>query len=138
MAPSIEDVMELCKMVAKEEEMKVTVSEAAKGSLLALGGAFFGGLLGGKTGLAIGGSLGAIAGASVVDDFRSVVDVIDDMNPRRKQELYNQAMRVMMSFDQSDVASAVMMLTVSDVFRAKLVTCIKMFVEGKLNMNVLA
>ncbi len=82
--------------------------------------------------------MGAISRAAAVQDKRSVVDVIDEMEPRQKEVLYNQAMRVMTSFDQSDVASALVMMAGNDIFRAKMINCLKLFVEHSLDMRLLA
>lgn len=53
-AQNRENIIEICRVLAEEENLKVTVKEAAKGALYTGMGVFFGAILAGPVGMAIG------------------------------------------------------------------------------------
>lgn len=54
MAPRMDDIMRLCCEISAQEKIKVAVKGSAKGAMVAGGGAFVGGLVGGPPGIAVG------------------------------------------------------------------------------------
>jgi len=134
MAPSMDDVMEVCQILSRQQDLKVTVNQAFKGGLWALGGAFVGGLLGGRLGVALGGAAGSLAGATAVDDFRPVADVLGELREEQKEQLYNSAMKVISSFDAADGVNLALLLSSNQFFEAKLLNALKGFISQNLNM----
>ena len=51
---SVSEVMRLLSQFAEEKELKLTVTQSARGAAIAGGGAFVGGLLGGPVGIVVG------------------------------------------------------------------------------------
>lgn len=49
-----ESILKICEVLSEQEDLKVTLSQAAEGGLMVGGAAFVGALLGGPIGLAIG------------------------------------------------------------------------------------
>lgn len=54
MAPRMDDVMQLCCDLSANQQIKAAVKNSGKGSAVAGGTAFLGGLLGGPPGIAVG------------------------------------------------------------------------------------
>lgn len=61
MVGSTQEIIMALSVLAENEHIRVTFQESAKGAALCAISALVGGLLGGPRGLAIGGSIGAIA-----------------------------------------------------------------------------
>ena len=54
MSPRMDDVMQLCCDLSANQQIKAAVKNSGKGSAVAGGTAFLGGLLGGPPGIAVG------------------------------------------------------------------------------------
>lgn len=54
MVVAVTEIIQLLSTLSEEENIRVTVTQAAKGGLLAGGGAFIGGILGGPPGICAG------------------------------------------------------------------------------------
>nr|CAH7719265.1 unnamed protein product [Callosobruchus chinensis] len=106
-----EHLIEACRVLAEQDELKVAVKEASKGALFAGMGAFCGALLGGPPGLAIGGTLGSIYGACRAQNFKSVVVILkDELTDEQKQRLSQSLEGILSSVSQEDVATLVTLI----------------------------
>ncbi|XP_067009017.1 protein Nazo [Anabrus simplex] len=83
------DILEVLVILSEDQHLRVTVTEALKGGLIAFSSALLGGLLGGPRGLAIGGAIGSvIAGGMAQGKFKSVGEVImNDMTDAQRRRL---------------------------------------------------
>ena len=69
MPPSTEDqIIELCSLLASEENLQVTVKESLKGGAIAGICTVAGGVVGGPAGLAVGGAMGGCLAAYLAQD----------------------------------------------------------------------
>ena len=76
MAPTTEQIVELCALIVSEENMQATVRESIRGGLIAGLFATAGSLIAGPRGLAIGGAFGgALAAYLAQDNFLPVSTV---------------------------------------------------------------
>uniref|UniRef100_A0A3B4B3L3 Uncharacterized protein n=1 Tax=Periophthalmus magnuspinnatus TaxID=409849 RepID=A0A3B4B3L3_9GOBI len=94
---SIDHVMELCyEIAADEEEIKVAVEKSRTGAILAGGGAFAGGLLGGPVGIAVGGTLGSLCGYLLSrGTFRPLPEILKNMSATQKKKLNEKINKVL-------------------------------------------
>ncbi|XP_066249735.1 protein C19orf12 homolog [Euwallacea similis] len=125
-----DDLMEICRILAEQEDLKVTVTESGKGAMMAAAGVFIGGLVAGPIGMAIGGSVTSIAVAmSSQGKFKSVMEILDEMTDDQKRLLYKALERVVKKFEtQHCVELAIFILTntsVKNLVLAELETFLK-------------
>lgn len=131
----VNSVIKIVTTLREVEELRFTVSQAAKGSLMVAGCAFLGGLLGGKTGLALGGGLGAVAVGMSQSDYKSAVDIIcNDLTQAQKQSLFDELTRSYSAFDASDLSLVRNLLTSSTVRDAVATTVLTFLSQQGYNM----
>ena len=88
------DILNLMAILADEDGLQVTVRRAVYGGAIAGITTTVGGLLGGSAGLLAGGIVGGVIAYASSRDFRSVSQVIRDMNDHDKQLLYNSVKEI--------------------------------------------
>lgn len=107
----VDSVINIVTTLREVRELRFSVSQAAKGSLMVAGCAFLGGLLGGRNGLALGGGLGALAVGMSQTPYRSAVEIICELTPAQKQSLYDELLRSYNALDTSDLVTIRNLLT---------------------------
>ncbi|KAK9891080.1 hypothetical protein WA026_013403 [Henosepilachna vigintioctopunctata] len=136
MAPTADQILNLCQSLSEHEHLQVTVKEAAKGFLYAGAGAFVGTLLGGPIGLFIGGTVGSAAGAyQSHGKCRSVVDVIKyDMTPAQQNRLINNVKNVLQSITTEDIVVLLPMVLSSEAVKVAALREIIKFITNEMGM----
>lgn len=90
MPVSVTDLQRVMAVLAEEDDLKVTVKNAAYGGVIAGITTTVGGLVGGPPGLLIGGAVGGALAYGASGDFKPVSKVIKDMNAHDRQLLYDR------------------------------------------------
>jgi len=138
MAPNTEDrLIELCSLLATEENLQVTVKESVKGGAIAGICTMAGGVVGGPAGLAVGGAFGGCLAAYLAQDkFLPVSAVIQKM-PREKQRILAHNVQELVSSLTAEDAVALMALVAGDaLLRQQLLRAIVRTVEQQANVRV--
>jgi len=138
MAPNTEDrLIELCSLLATEENLQVTVKESVKGGAIAGICTMAGGVVGGPAGLAVGGAFGGCLAAYLAQDkFLPVSAVIQKM-PREKQRILAHNVQELVSSLTAEDAVALMALVAGDaLLRQQLLRAIVRTVEQQANVQV--
>ena len=89
MPVSAVDLQRVMAVLADEDELKVTMKNAAYGGVVAGVATTVGGLVAGPPGLLIGGALGGLLAYGSAGNFKPVSQVIKDMNAHERQLLYD-------------------------------------------------
>ncbi|KAJ8962540.1 hypothetical protein NQ318_000932 [Aromia moschata] len=84
-----ESLIEVCQILAEQQHLQVTVKSAAKSALITGVGAFFGALIAGPIGVAVGGTLASVTTAvATKGTYKSVVDILkNDLTPDQQGRL---------------------------------------------------
>lgn len=89
MPVSAVELQRVMAILADEDQLKVTVKNAAYGGVVAGITTTVGGLLAGPPGLMIGGAVGGLLAYNTTGNFKPVSAVIKDMNAHERQLLYD-------------------------------------------------
>ncbi|KAJ8041969.1 Protein C19orf12-like [Holothuria leucospilota] len=117
-----EELVRVLAMLAEEEKLRVTVKETLKGGAMAGTGAVIGGMLGGPVGIAVGGAVGGVAGAwMTAGKFRPVHEVLNEMEPHKRAEIYNAFQNILHGLDYNDVNTLVLLATSDMAVRSQLI-----------------
>jgi len=138
MPPSTEDqIIELCSLLASEENLQVTVKESLKGGAIAGICTVAGGVVGGPAGLAVGGAMGGCLAAYLAQDkFLPVSTVIQKM-PREKQRVLANSVQEIVSNLKAEDMATLMALVAGDVFlRKQILSKIVQTVEQQANVRI--
>ncbi|ENN72755.1 protein C19orf12 homolog [Dendroctonus ponderosae] len=131
------DVVELCKILAEQENLQATVVRSGKGALYAGMGVFIGGLLAGPLGMAIGGSVTSIAVAvNSKGTFKSVVTVINEMSVAQKRKLADAVQKVIGSIKGEDCVSLVGLILASSSIKQTILTELGRFLMKEMQMQL--
>lgn len=88
MGQSQSDLVEAIALLAEKRQIRVTVSQCAKGAGFTFATAFLGGLVGGPIGLAVGATIGGVSSAVVLDDFKPLAKVLrEDLSDHEREQL---------------------------------------------------
>jgi hypothetical protein len=83
----------LYRIAQSHPELKVTVQQSARGALWAGAGALVGGLLGGRNGMLAGAASGAAWATMSSENFKSVLEILDEMSQRDRDKLARAVIR---------------------------------------------
>jgi len=112
MPVNVQEIMEACEVLARQDNLNVCIQESLKGAAIAGLGSFVGGVLMGPVGIAIGATVGGVAGSSVCKQYQPLWRIIQDMNEADKKRLANHMQKVLNDLDISD--AVVLMALVRD------------------------
>ncbi|CAH2005899.1 unnamed protein product [Acanthoscelides obtectus] len=133
-----EPLIEACQILAEQEDLKVTVKEASKGALIAGFGAFCGAILGGPPGLAIGGTIGSIIGATSLSNFKPVVQILkDELDYEQKMRLSQCLEGVMEGVNKEDVAMLVTLIITSPSLKEAVLKELGNFLLKELSVTMI-
>ncbi|XP_060536160.1 protein C19orf12 homolog [Cylas formicarius] len=109
-----ENIVEICSLLAQQENLRVTLIESGKGALIAGFGAFFGGLLAGPPGLAIGGVVSSIGAAWYGQGtYKSVAQVISEMSSNQRRALAEAVTKAIEKTKPQDFVGALSLILTS-------------------------
>ncbi|XP_016352546.1 protein C19orf12 homolog [Sinocyclocheilus anshuiensis] len=133
----IDDVMELCSEISKIEQIKVAVDNSVQGAAAASGGAFLGGVLGGPPGIFIGGALGGAVGWWMTSGkFRPLHQIIMEMTPEEKMELYSEVMEELGNLAWDNVAGLILSVMRKSSLKMKILSIIISFATKQLKVKI--
>ncbi|XP_014772542.1 protein C19orf12 homolog [Octopus bimaculoides] len=92
MALSNSAILDILYLISEEENIKVTVSESAKGGLITGISTAIGGVLLGPPGLALGGTAGGLVAYGVSGNFKSASEILHEL-PEDKKRLLCKKMK---------------------------------------------
>ncbi|CAL8104742.1 unnamed protein product [Orchesella dallaii] len=112
MPVNVQEIMEACEVLSRQDNLNVCIQESLKGAAMAGIGSFVGGVLMGPVGIAIGATVGGVAGSSVCKQYKPLYQIMQEMSEADKQRLANHMQRVLNDLDISD--AVVLMALVRD------------------------
>ncbi|XP_050510073.1 protein C19orf12 homolog [Diabrotica virgifera virgifera] len=132
------EIVEMCHVLAEQEQLKVTVQESIKAGLLAGFGALAGALLGGPIGIAIGGTLGsATAAVCAKNKFRSVADIIrNDLSPRQQAILISNMSAVLSRIKPQDCVALLTLVLSTGSVKELVIKELGVFLLKELNLSM--
>ncbi|KAJ7985881.1 hypothetical protein DPEC_G00345060 [Dallia pectoralis] len=137
MAPRIDDVMQLCCDLSANQQIKASVNNSCKGSAMAGGAAFLGGLLGGPPGIAVGGAVGGLLGWWITSgEFRPLPQIIMELPPQQRQRLYADVMAILDSLDWTDLAQLTGLVMGNVTLQQQVTAALLGYITKELNAKV--
>ncbi|XP_038126782.1 protein C19orf12 homolog [Cyprinodon tularosa] len=137
MAPRIDDVMRLCCELSAHDQIKVAVKSSAKGAAVAGGTAFVGGLLAGPAGIAVGGAVGGLLGSWMTSgQFRPLPQILMELPPQQRQQLYAQINDLLGSLDWMDAAELVALVMGNATLQQQVTAALISYVTKELRAEV--
>lgn len=132
-----EEILNICQVLSEQENLTVTVKEAAKGFCIAGAGASIGALVAGPLGIFVGGTIAsAVAAYTTRGKFKSVVEIINnDMTLEQKNRLVEHVERAMQTISASDLQTLAMIL-VSPTMKEVIIKEIILYLSRELNLAV--
>lgn len=122
--------------IFQEENIKICVNESVKGGLIAGIATLVGGLLGGKSGLIAGGVVGTVAACSMTKDFKSLIEIINEMDYEKQKKLYDTIQNVISSIDVSDVVKLVVLLSTSQSIKQAVIHETINFLRNEMSLEI--
>ncbi|XP_050534643.1 protein C19orf12-like [Daktulosphaira vitifoliae] len=120
----------------EKENIKVCAKESMKGGLITGITAMIGGLLGGKTGLIAGGLLGTAAAASLAPNYKSLIDVIQDLDYDEQKRMVDTIQKALDSINIQDVAKFAIALATSSSIKQIVIRETINFVQNELSLAI--
>ncbi|XP_030138548.4 protein C19orf12 homolog isoform X1 [Taeniopygia guttata] len=132
----VNDVMTLLTHVATVTGMKAAYTPSKRGGMLAGGGAFLGGMLGGPPGIFVGGAVGGLIGWLTSEDFKPVPQVLMELSAAEKQKLCAEAMDVVKNLDWTDAGQLIRLVMSNSTIRGQVFGVLRNFVTKVLKAKV--
>ncbi|XP_051918762.1 protein C19orf12 homolog [Hippocampus zosterae] len=137
MAPRVDDVMRLCCDISSHEQIKVAVKGSAKGALMAGGGAFVGGLVGGPPGIAVGGVVCSLLAAWMSSgQFRPLAQILAELPPAQRDQLCRDVSAVLAGLNWTDAAQLVALVTGNATLQQRVLAALLNYVTRELGAQV--
>ncbi|KAE9539769.1 hypothetical protein AGLY_005021 [Aphis glycines] len=128
--------LEVVGEIFKEENIKISVKESVKGGLITGIAALVGGLLGGKSGLIAGGVIGTVAACSMTQDFKSLLQIIHEMDYEKQKKLFDTIQSVISSIDISDVVKLMVLLSTSHSIKQVVIHETINFLRNEMSLEI--
>uniref|UniRef100_A0A452UC47 Protein C19orf12 homolog n=1 Tax=Ursus maritimus TaxID=29073 RepID=A0A452UC47_URSMA len=127
----VDDVMKLLCSVSGERKMKAAVKHSGKGALITGAVAFIGGLVGGPPGLAAGGAVGGLLGASTTNGQpKPIPQMVTELPPDKKLKLYNEATAILGDLKWKDAVELTKLVMDNESLKEQLLALLEKFLEG--------
>ncbi|XP_008403149.1 protein C19orf12 homolog isoform X2 [Poecilia reticulata] len=137
MAPRMDDVIRLCCEISAHDQIKVAVKSSVKGAAVAGGTAFVGGLLGGPAGIAVGGAVGGLLGSWLTSgQFRPLPQILMELPPNQREQLYRDINGVLGSLDWMDAAQLIALVTGNATLQQQVTAALLNYVSKELRAEV--
>ncbi|CAG7831653.1 unnamed protein product [Allacma fusca] len=111
MPVSTADVLQVCSIVAEQEEINVCFTESLKGAGIAGVSAFTLGVIFGPVGVAVGGAAGGLAGARFCKKYQPFWKILTTMKKEDKERLCVHMMAIIQKLDITDAAMLLALVT---------------------------
>lgn len=105
---NVHEILEACELLARQDNLNICIQESMKGAALAGLSSFFGGVMLGPPGIAIGAAVGGVAGSSICRQYKPLYQIIQEMSEEDKKRLAVHMQTVLSSLDITD---AVLLMT---------------------------
>ncbi|XP_002128326.2 protein C19orf12 homolog [Ciona intestinalis] len=132
----VDDVMQLLSTLAREQNLRVTVTESARGGLMAGAGAFIGGLIGGPVGIAAGAAAGGVLGAATSKSFKPLHEVILALPVTQKQDLANLITNIISGFEPQDAIALIAFVQGSAVLQGQILRTMQEYLTSKAGYQI--
>jgi len=105
---NVNEILEACELLARQDNLTLCIQESMKGAAVAGLGSFIGGVCLGPPGIAIGAAVGGLAGSSMCRHYKPLYQVIQEMSYQDQQRLADHMQKIL---SQLDVTDAVLLMT---------------------------
>nr|XP_017101719.2 protein C19orf12 homolog [Drosophila bipectinata] len=128
-------------IVARNENIRVTVAETAQGVAICAAGALIGGLLMGTRGLALGGAIVGLASCELAEsllDFKSLADVIsEDLSESERNELEEHVINAVNNITPVDVLELGFLIMTNPNIQSLAMNAVKSFATNHLGHTII-
>ncbi|XP_025023405.1 protein C19orf12 homolog isoform X2 [Python bivittatus] len=137
MPVSMKDVMQLLCHISEERKMKAAFKHSGRGALVVGTTAFFGGLMAGPPGLAVGGAIGGLLGAwMTAGQFKPIPQIILELPPAEQQRLYENACAIIQNLDWTDTAQLIALVMSNGAIQEKLLGMLTVYITNELKAEI--
>ncbi|XP_074645197.1 protein C19orf12-like [Tubulanus polymorphus] len=138
MPVDVEDLLKLLGTLSDEANLRVNVKESVKGGLIAGLSTAIGGVLLGPPGLAIGGAFGGCTAAYMANGkFKPLSQILWEMEPDKKRELYDNARIIVNKLHYTDVVMLAALINADVLIKKELIDVVIKYVSGAMKMEIL-
>ncbi len=131
------DILTAISTISDAEGIGVTVTESAKGGLIAGVGCFAGGVLGGPVGLAVGGAVGGCVAAYLSQGkFKPASEIVAEMPEDKRKELAEAVRRILGNAEVSDAMEMVALVQGNALLKAKIAQEMVTFISSQMGVQV--
>ena len=134
------EVLGLITHLGDEENIQVSVKESLKGSLIAGGCCFVGGVLLGPPGLAIGGMVGGCAAwynSYSKEQYRPISAVIlSDLSSEKQAVLVDKVRTIVSHLEASDALALVALVQADNILKSAVISEATKFVMSQLGADI--
>nr|XP_023025614.1 protein C19orf12 homolog [Leptinotarsa decemlineata] len=133
------ELIQICEVLAEQENLQVTLREATKGAMIAGFGAFAGGLLAGPFGLAVGGTLGSITAAwRSREKYRSVVDILrNELTSQQQEKLATSIKNILQNVKPDDCIKLLALVLTSTSLKEAVLKEIGNFLMKEMSLQMI-
>ncbi|XP_070701595.1 protein C19orf12 homolog [Pempheris klunzingeri] len=136
MALQVDDIMRLCCEISVHDQIEVAEKNITKGAMIAGGGAFVGGLLGGPPGIAVGGAIGSLLGWLTSGQFKPLPQVLMELPPAQQRKLCNAVVAILGNLILMEVAQLITDVMNSATLKQQVMAVLLSFIKKELRVEV--
>ncbi|XP_055383185.1 protein C19orf12 homolog [Condylostylus longicornis] len=133
------ELLDGLSILLDEENMKVTIKETGKGTLVCATACFIGGIVAGPFGLAVGGTLGGLGAAMLTKDkFKPVSEVIkNDLTTVQRETLVEKIMLAVQEFHPTDVAAILALVANNHAIQDVVLKTVAGYLTNEMKLKIL-
>ncbi|KAH8283946.1 hypothetical protein KR054_005502 [Drosophila jambulina] len=138
MAVCTQELISVLSILADNENVQVTVQESAKGAAICAISALVGGLLMGPRGLAVGGTVGAIAAYGLTEGkFKSLGEIIaNDLSESEREALKDHVVNAIANVRPIDAVKVVGLILSNENIRNVALNAMKSFATERMGLTI--
>ncbi|XP_039183422.1 protein C19orf12 homolog [Crotalus tigris] len=137
MPVNVREVMQLLCHVSEERQMKAAFKHSGRGALVVGATAFFGGLVAGPPGIAVGGAVGGLLGAWMTSgQFKPIPQIILELPPVEQQRLYTNVCAIIQNLDWTDLAQLTALVMSNGALQEKLLGVLTNYITTELKGEI--
>ncbi|KAH8250857.1 hypothetical protein KR038_000156, partial [Drosophila bunnanda] len=135
---STQEIVSALSILANNENVQVTVQESAKGAAICAISALVGGLLMGPRGLAVGGSMGAIAAYGLTEGkFKSLGEIIaNELSESEREALKDHVLNAITSVRPIDAVKVVGLILRNEEIGNIALNAVKSFATQRMGLSI--